>query len=226
MSESDSIEGMTEQAGQAMTHPTAVRQEAIERVTPKERLFAHEYGVDLNATQAAIRAGYAPRSADVTAARLLGKASVRQLVESIERKRLAKADITAERVLNEVAAIAFASPRDVAKWGPWGITLVDSEQLTAEAAAAIESVQIDQKWDILAPGNEETATVFAENKQKFKMHSKTTALQMLMRHLGIAGDTPAGNTYNDNRTQVIDLSGLTDDQLRARIAAARAITGG
>ena len=202
-----------------MTHPAAVRQDEL---TPKERLFAHEYGVDLNGTQAAIRAGYSPKTADQQAARLLTKVRVAELVESLAKKRLAKADITAERVLNEVAAIAFASPRDVAKWGPWGMQLIDSEKLTAEAAASLESIEINQKWDILAPGNEEQATVFAENKQKFKQHSKIAALTLLMKHLNIAGDgEKGGNTYNDHRTQIVNLADMSLDERRAYLEGLR-----
>jgi len=55
-------------------------------LTPKQARFVAEYQVDLNATQAAIRAGYSPTSAHVTASRMLSDAKVRAAVEQTQRK--------------------------------------------------------------------------------------------------------------------------------------------
>ncbi len=78
-------------------------------LTPKQERFVAEYLVDLNATQAAIRAGYSPRNADVDGPRLLGNAGVAAAVERGKAKAIAKTGITAERVLAELEAMAFSS---------------------------------------------------------------------------------------------------------------------
>lgn len=71
-------------------------------LSPKERKFVAEYLKNPNGTQAAIRAGYAKGSADVTASRLLGKARVRGAIDA----GLAKAEISSEYVLRGLKKIA------------------------------------------------------------------------------------------------------------------------
>jgi phage terminase small subunit len=77
----------------------------------KQQRFIAEYMTDLNATQAAIRAGYGERGASVQANRLLRNAKVAAEIAERTGERLMKLDITAERVLDELARIAFADAR-------------------------------------------------------------------------------------------------------------------
>lgn len=76
----------------------------------KQALFVREYLVDLNATQAAIRAKYSPKTANEQGARLLAKASVRAAVDAGMQKRAEKLEIKAEDVLRELNTIAMADP--------------------------------------------------------------------------------------------------------------------
>lgn len=73
----------------------------------KQAAFVREYLIDLNATQAAIRAGYSERTANEQGARLLANVSIRAEIEKGQQKREKKTGITAERVLKELAAIGF-----------------------------------------------------------------------------------------------------------------------
>lgn len=68
-------------------------------LTEKQKRFVAEYLIDLNATQAAIRAGYSPKTANEQGARLLANASVRQLVADGAQKRIRKAEVTAQDVI-------------------------------------------------------------------------------------------------------------------------------
>lgn len=68
-------------------------------LTPKQQQFVAEYLIDLNATQAAIRAGYSPKTANEQGARLLANASVAQLVAEGAEKRIRKAEVTAQDVI-------------------------------------------------------------------------------------------------------------------------------
>lgn len=70
-------------------------------LTPKQQLFANEYLVDLNATQAAIRAGYAKGSADVQGTRLLANASVRKIIDEAMKVRSERTGINADDALKE-----------------------------------------------------------------------------------------------------------------------------
>jgi phage terminase small subunit len=69
-------------------------------------MFVQEYLVDLNATQAAIRTGYSPKTAEVQGCRLLSKAKIADAVQKGIDKRSAKIGITAEKVLENIERIA------------------------------------------------------------------------------------------------------------------------
>src|SRR5690606_3575297 len=78
-------------------------------LTPKQERFCREYLIDLNATQAAIRAGYAEGSAKVTASRLLSNANVAARLAQLQEKTARKLEISAETVARELALLAFAN---------------------------------------------------------------------------------------------------------------------
>jgi hypothetical protein len=72
---------------------------------------------DLNATYAAKRAGYAPRSASTTGYRLLQRPAVAAAVAKAQRKRAARTRVSADRVVTELAKVAFGDPRRLLSWG-------------------------------------------------------------------------------------------------------------
>jgi len=72
------------------------------KLTPKQEMFCREYLVDLNATQAAIRAGYSAKTADRIGAQLLGKSWVASKVQELKNKRAEKVDVTADYVLKTI----------------------------------------------------------------------------------------------------------------------------
>src|SRR4051812_5246742 len=71
-------------------------------LTPKQQRFVAEYLIDLNATQAAIRAGYSEKTAEQGAAQLLRNIKVRTAVDAAIAKRAGKLEITAEKVLRDI----------------------------------------------------------------------------------------------------------------------------
>lgn len=77
-----------------------------ERLTPRQAAFVHEYLIDLNGTQAAIRAGYSPHTANEQAAQLLANLSVSKSVEQGKAQRFARVNISADAVVNEIAILA------------------------------------------------------------------------------------------------------------------------
>lgn len=82
-------------------------------LTAKQARFVDEYLIDLNATQAAIRAGYSSGSAEVEGSRLLRNAKVAALVSSRQAERTERTEITQDRVLEELWAIATADPNEL-----------------------------------------------------------------------------------------------------------------
>src|SRR5579875_2449812 len=77
------------------------------KLTPKQKRFVEEYLIDLNATQAAIRAGYSAKNADKIGSELLGKTRVAEAIQKAMDERSKRTEITADRVLQELARIAF-----------------------------------------------------------------------------------------------------------------------
>jgi phage terminase small subunit len=77
-------------------------------LTDKAQRFCEEYTVDLNATQAAIRAGYSSHTAAQTGHENLRKPEIAARINELRAKQTKKTEITIERVLTELAKIAFA----------------------------------------------------------------------------------------------------------------------
>lgn len=144
------------------------------KLTDKQAAFVAEYLVDLNATQAAIRAGYSERTAYRIGAELLHKTSVAEAIAAGQAQRAQRVEITADRVVAELAKIAFADPRDLMEWGPDGVKLKASADLTEEQAASVAEVS-------------ETTTKDG-GSLKLKKHDKVKALELLGRHMGMFKD--------------------------------------
>ncbi|WP_410512060.1 terminase small subunit [Paenibacillus sp. BR2-3] len=79
----------------------------------KQKIFVKEYLVDLNATQAAIRAGYSAKTANEQGARLLANVSVQEAIQEAMNKRAAKVEVTAEMVLQHWLDVATADPNEI-----------------------------------------------------------------------------------------------------------------
>lgn len=144
-------------------------------LTLKERRFVSEYLVDGNGLQAAIRAGYAPKSAHVTASRLLRKPNVKAAVDAKRAKQLESTDLTAARVLEEMRRLAFSDVRQL--FDEHG-NLRPLHTLTAEQAACIAGVEVIIKN--AKAGDGQTDTV-----HKIKIWDKPRTMEMLAKHFGL-----------------------------------------
>lgn len=78
------------------------------KLTPKQLKFCYEYLIDLNGTQAAIRAGYARHTANRTAHKLMLKADIKAKIEALKQEQIKRAEISQDNVIKELAAIGFA----------------------------------------------------------------------------------------------------------------------
>src|SRR5260370_29273843 len=107
------------------------------------RIFAREYVKDLNGTRAAIASGYSKNGAEVTACRLLRRPVVKKIIAKLMKKRAQKLDLTAERVLKELAKLAFANMTDYMVIGPDGSARVDLSGVDRDKGAAIQGVSLD-----------------------------------------------------------------------------------
>ena len=83
----------------------------MQKLSPKQERFAREYLVDLNATQAAIRAGYSPKTAYSMGQRLLKNVEVQAFIQSAKQERAEKLARSAQDVLNDIISVT-AQARD------------------------------------------------------------------------------------------------------------------
>ena len=137
-------------------------------LTDRQRCFVEEYLIDLNGTQAAIRAGYAEAGAAVEAHRLLRNAKI---AAAISGALVERTDVTQARIVDELAKIAFANAGDFFKWGPDGIEVVNSDQLTDDQKSIISEVSQTKTKD--------GGTI------RVKMADKLTALEKLGKAVGM-----------------------------------------
>lgn len=78
------------------------------KLTAKQERFCTEYIIDLNATQAAIRAGYSVKTANRIASENLSKPDIQRKIQELQQERAERTEITQDRVLKELAGIGFA----------------------------------------------------------------------------------------------------------------------
>lgn len=145
-------------------------------LTDKQSRFVEEYLIDLNATQAAIRAGYSAKTAGWICQQLLTKTHIQQAIQKRRTALSKKAEITQERVLQEYARLAFFDPRKV--FNSTGAPKLIHE-LDDDTAAAIVGL------DVVQVGNSE---VGVGDVLKYKLADKKGALDSVARHLGMFND--------------------------------------
>ncbi len=144
------------------------------KLTEKQKLFVSEYLIDLNATQAAIRAGYSPKTAEQIGYQMLKKTSVSDAIAQAMAERSKRTGITADRVLNELAMIGFANAADIINFGAATV----KGDASREDTACIQSVKV------------KTIPTDAGNitEREVKLYDKKSALELIGKHLGMFKD--------------------------------------
>lgn len=162
----------------------------------RQEMFAREYLTDFCATQAAIRAGYSERTAGSQGERLLRNVEVKELIDTLMAERVTKIDVTQERVIQELARIAFGDLRSVVEWDGKTVTLKSSKVLTDDDAATLAEV--------------------AENERgvRIKRFDKLKALELIGKHLGMFRERFEVSGPDGGKIP-LDLSGKTDEELLA-----------
>lgn len=140
-------------------------------MTDRQQRFVEEYLIDLNATQAAIRAGFSAKTAEQLGYQLLQKPSVAEAVAAAKAERSRRVGLTADRVLEELAAIGFARLGDYVRWDGERVILEESGSVDTRAVAEVGS-QVS-KYGV---------------NLKIKMHDKVSTLKLLGQHIGMFAD--------------------------------------
>jgi phage terminase small subunit len=145
------------------------------KLTDKEIKFSQEYVIDLDATKAAKRAGYSEKTSGQIGWRLLQKTHVAAEIQKAMDSRSKRTEITADRVLQELARIGFVDPRKIMKVDENGnFVITASDLLDFDDAACISEIQ-------------QTVTEHG-GSIKIKLHDKLGALDKIGRHLKLFTD--------------------------------------
>jgi phage terminase small subunit len=155
-------------------------------LSSKQQGFVEEYLLDLNATKAAIRAGYSAKTADSFSIQLLRKTKVSSAIEKAKAARSLKTEITAEKVLSELACMAFYDP------------------------ANLVSIPIEEPGDIKKLPETIRRSIVGWSWDKFgylvlKLANKERALELIGKHIGM---------FIDRQTAIgdIDISIIQEDK--------------
>ena len=158
-------------------------------MTKKQKRFVEEYLIDLNATQAAIRAGYSPDTAKEQGSRLLSNVNISAEVSRAMAERSKRTGVNADRVVRELAKIAFVNADDV----------IDAETATVKPDASRDDTAAIQSVKVKTFGEDGL-------EREIKMADKIKALELLGKHLGMFKDkVELSGTLETEKTKLDDL---------------------
>ena len=158
-------------------------------MTKKQKRFVEEYLIDLNATQAAIRAGYSPDTAKSIGSENLTKPDIQARIAKAMAERSRRTSVNADRVLMELAKIAFVNASDV----------IDADTATVRADALPEDTAAIQSVKVKTFGEDGL-------EREIKMADKLKALELLGKHLGMFKDkVELSGSLETEKTKLDDL---------------------
>lgn len=161
------------------------------KLTAKQQRFCDEYLIDLNATQAAIRAGYSEKTAMEQGYQLLQKTSVQEYIQERKADRVERTEITQDMVLRELAIIAFSNAADYA-------SIVEKDAMVEVNGVTVPLEDGDGnpiKYRTVEPvltsdlteEQKKALAVIKKGRDGFevKPYDKVRALELLGKHLGM-----------------------------------------
>lgn len=158
-------------------------------MTKKQKRFIEEYLIDLNATQAAIRAGYSPDTAKSIGSENLTKPDIQARIAQAMAERSRRTGVNADRVVMELAKVAFVNASDV----------IDADTATLKPDAAPEDTAAIQSVKVKTFGEDGL-------EREIKMADKLKALELLGKHLGMFKDkVELSGSLETEKTKLDDL---------------------
>ena len=153
------------------------------KLTAKQVRFVDEYLVDFNATQAAIRAGYKAKTAHVIGAENLRKPKIAEEIARRQKDLQKRTEVSQDRVVKELARIAFANIADYIHVETQTRTKDDGTEVT------YQTVMFSETQELSADQRAALAVVKQSvNGFELKLHDKIKALELLGRHIGMFND--------------------------------------
>jgi phage terminase small subunit len=144
-------------------------------LTPKQQRFVAEYLIDLNATQAAIRSGYSPKTARAIGCEHLTKPDIASAVAEGKRRQLESAELTAVGTLK---VIGWHVNRDIRRLFSDQGSLIPLHELSKEDATMIAGVEVVKRN--LTAGDDQTDTII-----KVKLQDQRGYVELAAKHFGL-----------------------------------------
>jgi phage terminase small subunit len=189
------------------------------KLTAKQKIFVAEYLIDLNATQAAIRAKYSEKTAEQMGHQLLKKTLVQQAIREAMKNREQRTQITQDRVLNELSKIAFANGTDFASL----VTGTKKKKVWNDETQEYDELDVEEQFvrfvdtDSLPPDKKAAVAAIKETRygMAVESHDKVKALELIGKHLGMFKE----KVELTGEIKTNPFEGLTEAELR-RLAGA------
>lgn len=165
------------------------------KLTERQKLFCDEYLVDLNVTQAAIRAGYSAYYADKRAYTLLENTGIKEYIDKRMTDRQKRTEITQDIVLEELRRIALAKPTDFFNVEDMGqykqVNIIPTKDIPDDKVGAIASIKQ------------------GANGIEVKLHDRLKALELIGRHLGMFKDKL--EIIDDNKNVNVNIDDMINE---------------
>ena len=144
------------------------------KLTDKQQRFVDEYLIDLNATQACIRAGYSVKTANEQGSQNLAKLSIQEAIAKEMAERSKRTGINQDRIVMELARIAFINPQN----------LINTKDASVRQGATEDDLACIQSVKVKTMHGDKGSTV----EREIKLNDKMKALELLGKHLGMWND--------------------------------------
>ncbi len=179
-------------------------------MTDAQKRFCDEYLIDLNATRA-YKVAYPNCKKDETAransSRLLTNANVQEYIKERQEKLQEETKVTQQKVINELAAIAFFNIKNIYNEDGTLKSVKDMDDETARAISSVKTLQKagSMKININPNGKDEEVPIehIAEQTIEYKTNDKKGALELLGKHLGMFNDVNV-NMRNAIQVELVD----------------------
>lgn len=162
-------------------------------LTPKQDLFCLEYLKDYNATQAAIRAKYSPKTAYKIGSENLRKPQIIKRIDFYKKQSMVNAEVKIQGIVNELKALGYSDLTDVFKTNKEYVTLAELKELPPHVRRSIKSFE------------------YTKDGIKIKFHSKEKALELLGKYKSMFSENInlGGQAKDDNELiiKVIQVNG-------------------
>lgn len=193
----------------------------MNKLTDKQERFVEEYLVDLNATQAAIRAGYSQKTAGQIGFDNLKKPEIAEAIQKGRTRVANKAEVDAVMIRKRLAELAFTDHRRVVTWSDDGVRLTDSQELSEAEAALVKGVKMKRTSRM-----DENGVETVETHVELDRIDPMVPLRILAADVGIGTKTTREVTGKDGRPiEVQQVRPLKTDNLskEQKLAMASAI---